>query len=69
MSGSSDSVVWGVSPIDEVFVWRGGNNWDRVTGTAEDHLKMVSAGEAGVWGVDKDGVVYYRTGTCGKDER
>ena len=40
-----------------------------MTGTPEDHLKLVSAGEAGVWGLDKDGLVYYRTGTSGKDER
>ena len=67
VSGSSDSVVWGVSPTDEVFIWKGGNSWERVRGTP-DHLKAVSCGEGGVWGVGKDDQVWYRTGTYGTEK-
>ena len=61
MSGVSDSVVWGVTPGGEVTVWKGGNTWGKVPGS----FKVVSCGQAGVWGVDSDNKVFYRKGTFG----
>jgi len=61
VSGVSDSVVWGVTPGGEVTVWKGGNTWGKVPGS----FKVVSCGQAGVWGVDSQYNVFYRKGTYG----
>lgn len=38
---------------------KAGTTWHRITGG----LKVVSAGQAGVWGVNKHDYIYYRVGT------
>ena len=68
MSGLSDLAVWGIGPTDEVLRWQGGNSWERVGGTPQ-HLKVVSVGEAGVWGVGRDHRVWYRNNTYGGQAR
>ena len=65
MSGLDDSVVWGVNSGDEIFRWRGGNSWERISGG----LKVVSSGQAGVWGVSHDHKIWYRKGTYGGGAR
>jgi len=37
--------------------------WQEVN---EGSLEMISSGLAGVWGVNKEGTLYYRAGTCGE---
>ena len=68
VSGLSDSVVWGVSPSYEVFISESGSGWKKVEGPP-DLITVVSVGEAGVWGVGKDGGVWYRTGANGRVQR
>ena len=62
-----DDVVWGVAPDETVWRWTGNlgdlNPWKNVAGK----MKMVSAGQAGVWGIDPTNKVYYREGTYGGD--
>ena len=60
MSGLEDSIVWGVSPQHYIYRWTGAM-WDNVSG----FLMVVSCRQSGVWGVDKETRVYYRTGTYG----
>ena len=53
-----DDSVWGVNSRQEVYN-RKGQDWNLVAGKK---LVVVSAGEAGVWGVDKDKKVFlYRS--------
>ena len=49
-----DDSVWGVNSREEVYN-RKGQDWNLVAGKK---LVVVSVGEAGVWGVDKDKKVF-----------
>ena len=60
VSGSNDSVVWGVAPNKKIYRWTG-SKWENVAGG----LVMVSCGDAGVWGVWTDNSIFYRRGTYG----
>ena len=40
---------------------RTGNTWQRVSG----RLKVVSVGQSGVWGVNANDDIFFRTGTYG----
>jgi len=61
VSGLDDSVVWGVNPQNETRRWKGGNNWEQISGG----LTVVSCGQSGVWGVSHDDKILYRNGTYG----
>jgi len=56
--------VWGVNSEDAIFHWtKEGEHmeWVRIGGS----LKQISAGTAGVWGVNSNNWLYYRVGTVG----
>ena len=61
VSKVSDSVVWGTNKNDEIFAWKGGHRWVQIPG----NLRVVSCGEAGVWGFNLNGWIFYRKGTRG----
>ena len=61
MSGIDDSVVWAVNLASNVFR-RKERTWEKVAGIL---VKVISCGEAGVWGVNLDNQVFYRRGTSG----
>ena len=51
--------VWGVRDDDAIYRLKHGNlAWKRIPGA----LKHVSAGKAGIWGVERDNNIYYRDG-------
>jgi len=60
VSPQDDEVVWGTSKFQHIFRWNK-NKWERIPGK----LKQVTVGEAGVWGVNAGGAIFYRDGTFG----
>ena len=55
-----------VDRVDNIYLRRGvstskpgGTSWQRIPGK----LSEISVGDAGVWGVNRGGAIYYRTGT------
>ena len=54
-------MVWGVNAKNEIYRWKGGNSWERISGG----LTVVSGGQSGVWGVSHDDKIWYRKGTYG----
>ena len=52
------TAVWGVSIHDSIYRLKDGRSWEQISG----HLKHVSVGEAGVWGVNDGDEIYYRDG-------
>ena len=62
VSVSDQDRVWGVNFANNI--WRKtGNAWQRISQSGG--LKCVSVGQSGVWGVDRNDYIYYRTGTYG----
>lgn len=61
VSGFNDDVVWGVNRDRDIFQRTKQSGWKKIDGT----LVQVSAGQAGVWGVNKLDEVFYRQGTYG----
>ena len=59
---SNKGRVWSVDPEGAVYRWTN-NTWVEIArnGTA----KQISVGESGVWLVDRDGAIHYRTQTYG----
>jgi len=56
--------VWGVNSGDAIFHWTMEGEhmeWVHIGGS----LKQISAGKAGVWGVNRNDDLYYRMGTFG----
>ena len=55
LSVDSSGVVWGLTAIDEIWMWRGGPDWVRGVGT----LRSVSAVNSDVvWGMQASGSTY-----------
>ena len=50
--------VWGVNAANLIFRINEDKKWIRIAGS----LKHVTTGEAGVWGVNKDDNIFFRTG-------
>ena len=46
---------------DSIYRWLGGNDWQHIDGGA----KQVTVGESGVWHLNGNGNMWYRTGTYG----
>ena len=64
VNGVDDSVVWGVNSFNSVYRWSGWI-WKRVHG----NFVHVSCGQPGVWGLNSQNEVFYRTGTYGGTNR
>ncbi|KAI8520941.1 hypothetical protein Bbelb_006950, partial [Branchiostoma belcheri] len=67
---STANQVWGVNAANFVYRRAGitteqpaGTNWEQQQGL----MKYVSVGAAGVWGVDSNNDIFYRTGTFGNE--
>lgn len=60
---SPNNHVWGVNAEGAIYHWTTGehNEWVHISGG----LKQISAGGAGVWGVNTNNQLYYRIGTVG----
>ena len=61
VSGFNDNVVWGRNEDRKIYRLKGRQSWEQIDGT----LVQVSAGQAGVWGVNYKNMVWYRKGTYG----
>jgi len=60
VSGSDNGNVWATDTDKKIHRWTG-SGWESIAG----ELTVVSCGEPGVWGVNHEDEVYYRTGTYG----
>ena len=55
---NTHDILWGVNHATQNVYIRNGSEWSQVTGA----FTHVTAGEAGVWGVDISHNIYYREG-------
>ena len=58
---SSADVVWGVNSAHHIYL--GKDRWQLISGL----LIHVSFGDAGVWGVNKQNLIYYRKGVSSEN--
>ena len=65
VSGFNDNVVWGVNKKGQIYQRTRHGGWNLIDGA----LVQVSAGQAGVWGVNRNDGIFYRQGTYGGAQR
>ncbi|XP_035663692.1 uncharacterized protein LOC118407334 [Branchiostoma floridae] len=71
---SSSNQVWGIDPAGNVLRRTGitqdnptGTDWQQIPSDLGLDLESVSVGRAGVWGVNSNYQIFYRTGTAGNE--